>query len=136
MIRRDPSNPDDTHNTSTASSDPNTLEVHLEELGQHSWMKALFNTLSGSYGSAQFRFVAHPPGDVHDSSDDVAVGATFPVMRLQDLNNRTQPNAWIDIAEQRLQELDRELTDAGWARADRTGPHWWSVTYSKPSTET
>jgi deazaflavin-dependent oxidoreductase (nitroreductase family) len=38
------------------------IEVHLEEFGEHSWVKALVNTLSGSYGSAQYRFVARPSG--------------------------------------------------------------------------
>jgi hypothetical protein len=58
------------------------LEVHLEELGQHSWWKASFNTLSGSYGSAQLRFVARPPGV--DDPDPHVLGATFPVMRAQE----------------------------------------------------
>jgi hypothetical protein len=60
------------------------LEVHLEELGRHSWWKALFNTLSGSYGSAQLRFVARPPG-VDDPDRPHVLGATFPVMRAQQL---------------------------------------------------
>ena len=118
----------------TPSPEPAVLEVHLEELGQHSWVKALLNTISGNAGSAQFRFVAHPPGRDHHRSQDRFVGATFPVLRFQDLNDRKEPNAWIDVAVQRLDELDHELVEAGWARDERTGPHWWSLTYRKNPT--
>ncbi len=106
------------------------LGVHLEELGEHSWVKALLNTLSGIYGSAQFRFVARGPGEHRHASEDLFVGATFPVMRLQDLDNQTEPNAWLDIARDRLRELDEELVAAGWHRAPQTGRHWWSLTYT------
>lgn len=109
---------------------PHTIEVHLEELGQHSWVASLFTTLTGSYGSAQCRFVATASGD-HDAHEHVAVGASFPVMRLQDLDDRAEPNAWIDTAVARLRELDADLTAAGWTRDDRTGDHWWSLTYRR-----
>lgn len=112
-------------------SQPDTAEIHLEELGQHSWVKALFNTLTGSYGSAQFRFVARTPGD-QGADEHIAAGDTFPVMRFQDLNDRTQPNAWIDTAIERLRELDAKLTEIGWCRDDQTGAHWWSLTYHRP----
>jgi len=106
------------------------LEVHLEELGEHSWGKAFLNTMSGSYGSAQFRFVARRPGEHRHASDDLFVGATFPVMRLQDLDDQTEPNAWLDMARDRLRELDEQLVSAGWRRESDTGRHWWSLTYS------
>ncbi len=110
-------------------STPDVLEVHLEELGQHSWVKALFNTASSSYGSAQFRFVARPPGEDHDVADHQFLGATFPMMRLQDLNNLNEPNAWLDTARERLQELDRQLVADGWQRQPGLGRHWWSLSY-------
>jgi hypothetical protein len=118
----------------SAQPQPQTdvVEVHLEELGQHSWVLALLNTLAGLFGSAQFRFVARAPG-VDEPSAHVAVGATFPMIRWQDLNDRTEPHAWIDTAVECLQELDRELTAAGWVREDRTGAHWWSLTYRRPT---
>lgn len=106
------------------------VEVHLEELGQHSWVKAVVNTLAGTYGSAQYRFVARPPGAVHRAADHVATGATFPVMRLQDLDNLHRPNAWIETAQERLQELDEELLGRGWRRGSEGGQHWWSRTYT------
>jgi hypothetical protein len=109
---------------------PEKLEVHLEELGEHSWGKAFLNTMSGSYGSAQFRFVARPPGEHRHASDDLFVGATFPVMRLQDLDDQTEPNAWLDMARDRLRELDEQLVSAGWRRDPDKGRHWWSLTYS------
>lgn len=121
----------DRHRRQHQPAPPTCVEVHLEELGRHSWVKALVSTLTGSYGSAQFRFVARPTGDGHRASDHAAVGATFPVLRLQDLGDRTKPNAWIDVAEQRLHDLDRTLTDAGWTLENRTGPHWWSWSYRR-----
>lgn len=114
-------------------SAPEVLEIRLEELGEHSWVNALFNTVTGSYGSAQFRFVACTPSATHSSDDDKLVGGTFPVMRLQDLDNLTVPNAWIDIARDRLQELDRQLRHDGWKRLDGTGQHWWSRRYTRGS---
>ncbi len=105
------------------------IEVHLEELGEHSWVKALANTLSGSNGSAQYRFVARPPGEGHHPSDHVVTGATFPVMRLQDLGDLHRPNAWIETAQERLQELDENLCAHGWRRYAADGRHWWSRTY-------
>ncbi len=104
------------------------LEVHLEEVGQHSWVTGLLSLLGGGYGSAQFRFVARPPGADRGPADHV-VGATFPVMRQQDLDDRSGPNAWIETAEERLQELDRQLARDGWLREPGSGPHWWSRTY-------
>jgi len=107
-----------------------TIEVHLEELGEHSWVKALANTIGGTYGSAQYRFVARPPGQEHRASDHVATGATFPVMRFQDLENLNRPNAWIETAQERLEELDEELLGCGWRRGSNSGQHWWSRTYA------
>jgi hypothetical protein len=90
----------------------------------------LLNSLSGSYGSAQFRFVPRRPGEHRDAREDVFVGATFPVMRLQDLDDPVEPNAWLDVARDRLCELNDELVEAGWHRDPRTGRHWWSLTYT------
>lgn len=106
-----------------------TAEVHLEEHGEHSWIRALANTVIGSYGSAQCRFVARPPGEGHHARDHVVTGATFPVMRLQDLHDVHLPNAWIETAQERLVELDAELCAQGWRRATGDGEHWWSRTY-------
>jgi hypothetical protein len=105
-----------------------TVEVRLEELGEHSWVKALLNTLTGLYGSAQYRFVAVPTG-AHEAADHVAVGATFPAMRWQALDDPTEPNGWIEVARERLEELDTELVGQGWRRREDTGAHWWSRRY-------
>lgn len=104
------------------------LEVHLEEIGQHSWVKSLLNVLGGTNGSAQFRFVARPPGPDHGTGDHV-LGATFPVMRWQDLNDRRRPNAWIETAEEALDDLERQLLGDGWVRQPGVGRHWWTRRY-------
>jgi len=92
-------------------------------------VKALANTLTGSYGSAQYRFVARPTGDEHDARQHAVTGATFPVMKLQDLDDLHLPNAWIETAQERLEELDAELQSHGWRRTTDDGDHWWSRTY-------
>jgi hypothetical protein len=105
------------------------VEVHLEEFGQHSWWKALLNTVTNTNGSAQYRFVARLAGAADKPEHHLREGATFPLMRWQDLGNQHQPNAWSDIAHQRLAELDASLRGDGWRRCDGTGRHWWSRTY-------
>jgi len=112
------------------------LEIHLEVLGQHSWVKAAFNTLAGSHGSALFRFVARFPGDDEGGRADRVVGATFPMMRWQDLNDLTEPNGWLEVAWERLQELDQQLVADGWERLPGTGDHWWSLYYARPAAGT
>ncbi len=109
------------------------VEVHLEELGQHSWVKALLNTFSGSYGSAQFRFVARPPGATHHPSQHVAVSSTFPVMRCADLDDTVEPHTWLELARAGLQELDGDLVGRGWRRCPERGKHWWSLRYQAPT---
>jgi hypothetical protein len=107
------------------------VDVHLEELGQHSWVKALFNTLIGSNGSALYRFVARGRDDGHSKGDHAAVGATFPMMRWSDLDDLTEPNAWLDTARERLQELDAQLLADGWQRRPGNRKHWWSMSYQR-----
>lgn len=107
------------------------LELALEEWGEHSWVRALLNTVTGSKGSAQFRFVARPVGDHRDLAQDVVVGATFPVMRGQDLDNAPEPNAWLETMRDRLQEIDGELVALRWNRAEQQGTHWWSYRYTR-----
>lgn len=108
---------------------PSRVEVHLEELGQHSWWKALLNTATGTNGSAQYRFVARRAGTADTPDLHVREGATFPLVRWQDLGDEHQPNAFSDIARQRLEELDASLRDDGWRRSKQSGRHWWSRTY-------
>ncbi len=109
------------------------LQVHLEDAGARSWWAALANVLAGSNGSAQYRFVARPPSLTQDATSAPVVGATFPVVRAQDLADRSSPNAWIEIAEERLDELDRRLLADGWVRTGEAGRHWWSRTYVRRS---
>lgn len=109
---------------------PQLIEVHLEELGQHSWWKALLTTLGGSYGSAQYRFVARPVGSPDEERSHVAMSSTFPWMRLADLDDTTTPEQpWLPIARERLEEIDAALVERGWRRLDATGEHWWSRRY-------
>lgn len=107
------------------------IEIHLEEAGERSWPAALASTLTGSCGSAQLRFVARPPGKAGERREECVFGATFPVMRFQDLDDLHEPNAWIDTAQERLDELDRRLRHEGWAPVDRAGRHWWSRSYTR-----
>jgi len=51
-------------------------------------------------------------------------------MRFQDLGNLNKANAWIETAQERLEELDEELLGLGWRRGSDRGQHWWSRTYA------
>lgn len=105
------------------------IEVHLEELGQHSWLLALANTLGGTHGSAQYRFVARTSGRPDRRSSHVLEGATFPLMRWQDLDDEHLPNGFADLARERLAEIDADLRAHRWRRCDGVGRHWWSLAY-------
>ena len=107
------------------------VEVHLEELGQRSWIKAASNTLGGSFGSAQFRFVARPPRESGADKDELVLGPTFPMMRAQDLNNQTEPNGGSELTRESLADLDRRLRAEGWQLAESGGRHWWSRSYRR-----
>lgn len=107
------------------------LEVHLEELGEHSWVRALVSTLGGSHGSGQYRFAARPPGADHGLRDHV-LGATFPLLRWQELRDPEHPNGWIELAEQELEALDRRLREEGWSRGPDHDRAWWARTYERP----
>lgn len=109
-------------------SPPRHIEVHLEELGQHSWLLALANTLGGTSGSAQYRFVARTSGQPDQPASHVLVGATFPLMRWQDLDDEHLPNGFADLARERLAEIDEQLHADGWRRCG-VGRHWWSLAY-------
>lgn len=110
------------------------LEVRLEEWGEHSWWKALLNTVTGTDGSAQMRFVTVPGAGEHDASAHHIEGATFPVVRAQDLDDTSGPSAWSDTMADRLREMDDELNRQGWRRQTGQERHWWSSRYTKTAT--
>ena len=106
------------------------LEVHLEELGEDSWIAAALNALGGAAGFGQYRFVARPAADDSGAVMTMLEGATFPMLRFLDLDALQEPNPGTDIA-QRLADLDRDLVADGWRRQETSGRHWWSRTYEK-----
>lgn len=114
------------------AEDRQEIQIHLEELGEHSWLKALLNTLTGSFGSAQYRFVARP-ADAPDDGHHVALGATFPLLRFADLDevDPTSRDPWLPIARQRLEEIDADLVAQGWQRVTGETEHWWSRRYAR-----
>jgi hypothetical protein len=112
------------------------LEVHLEEMGRHArGLKARFLASLGGgiggWGGEQHRFVARERGPDRGSAVHV-LGPAFPVVGgVTDLDNQHRPNAYLDLAEQGLEELDRQLVRDGWVRGPDAGPHWWSRTYTR-----
>ena len=112
------------------------VQIHLEELGKHSWTEAVLGAVIGAGGGPAYRFVAAPADPDHDASEHAAVGAKFPVMPFRDLKDLTEPDEWTDRAHQRLNELDAELTSRGWRRRAERGHYWWSLRYDKPQERT
>lgn len=112
------------------------LEVHLEELGRHSrgvkaGLLAFLGGGIGGWGGGQYRFVARQAGPDRGSAVHV-LGPTFPVVGgVKDLDDQHRPHAYLDLAEEALEELDRHLVRDGWVRGPDVGPHWWSRRYAR-----
>ena len=117
--------------TSGRHNTPETVEVHLEELDAHSWLRAVPDTLTEPYGRGLCRFVVVSAQEAaqHSLKDHLAFSVSFPALRVQDPDLATEPDAWLDVARERLIELDAELDRAGWRRRPGRGRHWWSITY-------
>lgn len=107
------------------------LEIGLEQMGERFWLAALANTLSGAFGSGQFRFVGRVRTEDGGESPDDVIGATFPMMRFHSLDDAPQPDGWEDTARERLHELDLAIREAGWQPEEARGDHWWSLRYTR-----
>ena len=116
----------------TADSCGDVLEIRLEESGMHPWTSAVFSALIGSGGGPLFRFVAAPVDAARDPHERAAAGARFPVLPFHGLDDAAQQDEWIDLAQERLDELDHDLQTAGWRRRPERGAHWWSLRYDRP----
>lgn len=118
---------------SDAVSGPeDVLQIHLEEVGRHSWKGALLSAVVGAGGGPLYRFVAAAPDAAHADTDHAAVGAQFPLMPFGDLADQTD-DEWTTLARKRLHELDAELESTGWRRLPERGRHWWSLRYAHGS---
>lgn len=104
------------------------IQIHLEEVGRHSWKSALFGAVMGAGGGPVYRFVAAAPIPAHQESDHAAASVRFPLQFLQDLDDEGS-DKWTELARRRLAELDAELVRIGWRRLPDRGPHWWSLRY-------
>jgi hypothetical protein len=114
----------------TRTIGPEGVEVHLEELDAHSWHRLVPEARVEPYGRGQARFIVVPHGAAaHDLKDHVATSVSFPALRPQDPEGPLQPDAWLDVARQRLIDLDAELVRVGWRRRPSRGPNWWSFAY-------
>jgi hypothetical protein len=113
------------------TSDSDSLEITVEEIGQRSWFRALFSTLSGSYGSALFWFVGETPGNDRRGPRYRIVGDSFPVMRMQPFDELAAGGPFADEARNALSALHQRLTSEGWRLTGR-GKHWYSHQYTRP----
>lgn len=116
---------------SEAESTVEVVQIHLEQLGKHSWVWAAVGAVIGAGGGPPYRFVAAPDDPDHDASDHAAVGASFSVPPTVDLELQAEPDESTDLPHQRLDELDAELRGAGWHRRSDRGRYWWSLRYDR-----
>lgn len=97
-----------------------SLEVDLEEVQQPFWRAALANSLTGYFGSTQYRFVAR-------SSDDENVrvlGTPFPLLHFLDPEDEDDPFGSVGYREE---AAGRARDPAGRGRMDPLGgsvKHW------------
>lgn len=115
----------------TVDSCGEVLEIRLDDTGKGSWRSAVFSAVIGAAGGPLSRFVAARADAARDPDEPAAAGATFPVLPFHDLDDRTEQDEWIDLAEERLDELDAELQSSGWRRRPERGEHWWSLRYDR-----
>ena len=118
----------DRPNDSTETS-VQMVQIQLEEAGRRSWKSAASSAVLGAGGGPVYRFVA-AAADLGNEGEPVAVGATFPLLPFQDLDEQADFE-WTDLARRRLQELGSELEAAGWSRRPERGRHWWSLRYER-----
>jgi hypothetical protein len=62
----------------SAAAREDVVQIHLEEIGQHSCTDAVVGAVIGAGGGPAYRFVAAPSDSDHDASEHAAVGAKFP----------------------------------------------------------
>jgi hypothetical protein len=103
------------------------LEIHLEEQQQPFWRAALANSLTGYFGSMQYRFVARSSAD----PEVCVAGARFALPRYLDPDDVDDVTGSVAIARERLDELEARLFDEGWTVTGTSGHHWWSRTYAR-----
>ena len=105
------------------------VEIHLEAAGRRSWTSAMAAAVLGAGGGPVYRFVA-TAADTGDEGEPVAVGATFPLLPFQELEQQDDYE-WTDLTRRRLHELRSELEAAGWTPCPERGRHWWSLRYQR-----
>lgn len=115
------------------SEPEHVVQIHLEQLGRHSWIRAVLGAVMGAGGGPPYRFVAAPDDPDHEASEHAGVSEPFPVLPTEDLERQTEPDEWTDLAHKRLNELDTELLGQGWKRRADRGRYWWSLRYDKPA---
>ena len=55
----------------------NVVQIHLEEVGRHSWKDALMSAVVGAGSGPLYHFVAAAPSAPHTGAEHAAVGAEF-----------------------------------------------------------
>jgi hypothetical protein len=114
-----------------ASAGHDSLEITVEEIGQRSLLRALFSTLSGSYGSAYLWFIGEATSVDSRWPSYRIVGDSFPIMRAQPFDDLACQGPFAEEANHALTMLRKRLTDEGW-KPNGHGKHWYSYQYSRP----
>lgn len=106
-----------------------SLEVHLETLGKHSWFHLALSSLAAGPAYDSYRFVARSTDDASGKAPALVESGTFPLLRFMEPDALVEP-ASPDVT-QRLAELDSDLVAAGWRRTETLGRYWWSRIYQQ-----
>jgi hypothetical protein len=113
------------------SDGEDSLEIHVEEVGARSLLRALLSTLSGSYGSSYFWFV----GDARSSDPRWPTyrvhGESFPVLRAQLFDELEVGGPFAGEARHALNAFRERLVAHGWLSAGRR-EQWYSFRYVRP----
>ncbi|WKX01710.1 hypothetical protein Q3O43_28455 (plasmid) [Rhodococcus aetherivorans] len=121
---------DNSHRWYPVTTERESLEIELEDVGGTSPVASLFATLTSQFGNASMRFVGRVRGPDGRRTGELVPGETFP--RGRSIPDDLPPEeAWSPGMTHSLDDLRRRLTQQGWWEVGR-GDQPWSHRYVRP----